>query len=128
MRVEIDAAILHTEEILMKKAILFTMAFICIPALLSAEEATIKAPSTMAPTQLDASKIRQVVRTSCPQGWVKTYDITNNKSQWSENSPVLICKPSPSLINCPEGTFFYIGGNENAAGSAGEIGCRTPVW
>jgi len=77
--------------------------------------------------QIDPNVLQRLVQYQCPQGWNKTYDITFNKSKWSENSPVLICKPSPSLIKCPVGTFFYIGGNANAKAS-GEIGCRTPIW
>lgn len=67
---------------------------------------------------------------NCPSGWAKVFDISGIKNKWSENSPVLTCKPNQgAVINCPDGTFFYVKGNENQDGyRTGEIGCHTPVW
>ena len=115
----------------MKKSTkLMFAAIVLTPAFLSASEmmGVGRPATTAAPVQMNPQQLQRYVSYQCPNGWNKTLDITNNKSSWSENSPVLTCKPSPSLINCPEGTFFYMSGNPNVAGSAGELGCRTPVW
>jgi len=65
----------------------------------------------------------------CPKGWNKVFDISHIRNKWSENAPVVTCKPKETIMNCPEGTYFYIKGNENVDGyKNGEIGCHTPVW
>jgi len=70
-----------------------------------------------------------VVNVSCPAGWHKTFDITGSKTNWRENSPVIICKPNNGqVMRCPNGTFFYIKGSEYSNGYRnGEIGCRTGI-
>jgi len=62
----------------------------------------------------------------CPAGWTKVLDITNNKGQWGEVRPVLICKPNKGIMSCPPGTYFYIKGVPFEKG-IGEIGCTTSV-
>nr|WP_320009609.1 hypothetical protein [uncultured Desulfobulbus sp.] len=82
----------------------------------------------MKPT-IDTNKLTRLVTVQCPAGWTKTLDKSEVKSSWSENAPVVTCKPNPGLIRCPEGTYFYVKGNENQDGyKNGEIGCHTPVW
>jgi len=78
---------------------------------------------------IDSNKITRLVTVQCPGGWTKSFDISGTRSKWSENAPVVTCKPNPGLIKCPEGTYFYVKGNEHQDGyKNGEIGCHTPVW
>lgn len=103
---------------------------LCVPVFISADDAmrfNRAAPAVAATKAFQAQELKRYVHYQCPAGWSKVLDITNNKSKWSENSPVLICKPNASIINCPQGTYFYIGGNPNMT-ATGEIGCKTTVW
>ncbi|MEA1953946.1 MAG: hypothetical protein U9O24_06105 [Campylobacterota bacterium] len=98
-----------------------------VPFVLSAVD-TVKVNSA---TIQHVNKIpTRIAKISCPSGWSKVLDISGIKSKWSENSPVVTCKPRRGqVIKCPEGTFFYVKGNENSDGyNNGEIGCHTPVW
>ena len=102
-------------------------AILCLPQFVSADDA-IKLDR---PVYRNYAEILQGVPVqriySCPAGWNKVKDITNDKSKWREASPVLTCRPVRPVINCPPGTYFYITGNVNLTNN-GEIGCRTPVW
>ena len=110
---------------IMKSLLIGTI--LCLPQFLSANDA-IKLDR---PVYRNYAEILQRVPVqrayNCPAGWNKVKDIANDKSKWSEASPVLICKLTRPVINCPPGTYFYISGNQNLANN-GEIGCRTPVW
>jgi len=103
---------------------IIAIATICIPMVLSAAEMVkVHSAAQLSRVPMKVSKI------SCPSGWSKVLDISSVKSKWSENSPVVTCKPNRGqVMNCPEGTYFYVKGNENQDGyNNGAIGCHTPV-
>lgn len=107
-----------------KFAKMVVIATICIPLVLSAaERVKVDRDTQVSRVPTKVSKI------SCPNGWSKVLDISSNKSKWSENSPVVTCKPNRGqVMNCPEGTYFYVKGNEFQDGyNNGVIGCHTPV-
>lgn len=110
----------------MKKKIstVIAVAAISLPMIINAAE-MVKVNNA---TQLKRIPVK-VSKVSCPSGWSKVLDISATKSKWSENSPVVTCKPnSGQVMDCPSGTYFYVKGNEFQDGySNGAIGCHTPV-
>ena len=67
---------------------------------------------------------------SCPKGWKMVYNIAYQRNKWHETSPIITCKPIKPLMECPEGTYFYVKGlGYGSSGYRyGEIGCATTVW
>jgi len=86
--------------------------------------------------QIDSSKLRistekipRIAHIVCPKGWRQVFNISGQRNKWSENAPVVTCKPIRPVMECPEGTHFYVKGNESEDGYRnGEIGCHTSVW
>jgi len=106
----------------LKKIIL--VAAICSPILASAYDVK-QVNSSM--LHVRSSKIPKL-HIVCPKGWKQVFNVSAQPKKWSENSPVVTCKPIKPVMECPQGTYFYIKGNENVDGyNNGEIGCHTPV-
>ena len=99
---------------------------LCLPQFVSAEDVKRMAKPVYR-NYAEILKVPVLKATRCPSGWNTVKDITNDKSKWRETTPVLTCKLARPLINCPQGTYFYITGNVNITNS-GEIGCRTSLW